>query len=151
MKRGYLKLGFADDGDGTGELFAEAATQRYSGAASAYFNMDDIEEFAKSISQYPLPQRSRCTLVSGFGSLSPGALHQEHLGIEVYPVDSRGHIGVQVRMATPVWTEQRSDSQRTARLELLTTYEPLRRFASDLLAVVKGTAEEAVLEEEVVP
>lgn len=148
MTHGFLKLGFADE---TGEPFAEAATQGFAAKAAAYFNIDDIKEFAKSISEYPLPDRRRCSLASGFGSRTPGVLHQEHLSIEVYPIDSRGHIGLQVRMATPVWPEQRVDSQRAAKLELLTTYEPLGKFDRDLLALMEGKTQEAALEEEMIP
>lgn len=150
-RRGFLKLGFADDGYGTGELYAEAETRGFSGRSAAYFDIEEIKEFAKSISEYPLPERRRCSLASGFGSKSPGELNQEHLSIEVYPIDSRGHIGVQVRMATPIWPEERLDSQRVAKLELLTTYEPIGRFGRDLLALMEGKADQAVLEEEAVP
>jgi hypothetical protein len=58
--------------------------------------------------------------------------------------------GVQVR-ATPLWNETRPNSQRTAKLELLTTYEPIAKLSRDPLAVLEGTVEEAILEEEVMP
>src|SRR5437764_6442451 len=125
MKQGVLKLAFAGDGCGTGKLFAEAETGGFAGRTSAYFDICRIEEFANAISEYPLPERLRCSLASGFGPGAPEPLDQEHLSIEVYPIDSRGHIGVQVRMATPLWDDMRRDSQRTATLELLTTYEPM--------------------------
>jgi hypothetical protein len=151
MRQGFLKLAFADYEYGTGELFAYAETGGFAGRASAYFDIFRIEEFANALSEYPLPLRQRCSLASGFGPRAPEPLHEEHLSIEVYPIDSTGHIGVQVRMATPLWNDTRPDSQRTAKLELLTTYEPLGRFSRDLLAVIKGTAEEAVLDEEMIP
>jgi len=151
MRRGLLKLQFAADSDGTGELYAEAETRGFSGQSGAYFDIGEIIQFAKSISQYPLPERRLCSLASGFGSRTPGVLHQEHLSIEVYPIDNRGHIGVQVRMATPTWPEERLDSQRVAKLELQTTYEPIGKFGRDLLAVMEGNAEEAILEEEAIP
>jgi len=95
MRQGFLKLAFADDGCGTGELFAEAETGGFAGTTSAYFDVFRIEEFANAISEYPLPERLRCSLASGFGPGAPEPLDQEHLSIEVYPIDSRGHIGVQ--------------------------------------------------------
>jgi hypothetical protein len=151
MRQGFLKLAFADDGYGTGELSAEAETAGFAGRTSAYFDIFRIKEFANAISGYPLPERHHCSLASGFGPRAPEPLHQEHLSIEVYPIDSRGHLGVQVRMATPLWNDTRPDSQRTAKLELLTTYEPIAKFSRDLLAVLEGTAEEAILEEEMMP
>jgi hypothetical protein len=54
-------------------------------------------------------------------------------------------------MATPLWNDTRPDSQRTAKLELLTTYEPIAKFSRDLLAMLEGTTEEAILEEEMMP
>jgi len=118
---------------------------------SAYFDIFRIEEFANAISEYPLPERLRCSLASGFGPGAPEPLDQEQLSIEVYPIDSRGHIGVQVRMATLLWDDIRHDSQRTTTLELLTTYEPMAKFSRHLLAVLKGTAEEAIREAEMIP
>jgi hypothetical protein len=151
MRHGFLKVGFANDGYGTGELFAQAETGGFSGKAAAYFDIPQIEKFANAISEYPLPERSRCSLASGFGPVGTEPLHQEHLSIEIYPIDSRGHIGVQVRMATPIWTEMRPDSQKTAKVELLTSYEPLAKFSRDLLGLISGTVAEAVLEEEAIP
>jgi len=151
MRHGFLKLEFANHGCGMGELFAQAEAGGFAGKSAAYFDIAAIERFATAISEYPLPERSRCSLASGFGLRAPEPLEQEHLGIEVYPIDLRGHIGVQVRMATPLWNETRPDSQQTAKLELLTTYEPVAKFSRDLLALISGTAEEAVLEEEAIP
>jgi len=150
MGRGFLRLGFALEVEGVCTLFAEAACDGFAGKSSGLFNTADIEEFAKAISEYPLPPRDRCSVATGFGTSSK-ALEQEHLGIEVYPIDSRGHIGVQVRMATPVWDDERSESQKVARVELRTTYQPLGNFSRDLLALIKGSAEQALLEEEAVP
>jgi hypothetical protein len=151
MKHGFLRLGFADDGDGTGELFADAESEGFVGSGSAYFGAGEIEKFASAISEYPLPQRDRCLLTGGFGARTPGPIQNEHLGIEVYPIDSRGHIGVPVRLATPAWGDTRPESQKTLKLELRTTYEPLARFSRDLIALIKGTAEKAILEEDAIP
>jgi len=112
----------------------------------------EIQEFAKAISEFPLPDARRCSIASGFWSKEvPGALEQEHLGIDVYPVDHRGHIGVQVRMATEMWGDKRPKSQKTATLEIITTYEPLARFSKDLLAIVSGATSEATIEGDILP
>lgn len=144
-------MGFALESEGIGTLFAEAATDGFSGKASGLFNTVDLEKFAEAISEYPLPPRGRCSLRTGFGSPGSTVMDEEHLGIEVYPIDSRGHLGVQVRMATPVWAETRVDSQNLTKLELRTSYEPLGKFSRDLVALIKGAAQEAVLEQEAVP
>jgi hypothetical protein len=51
------------------------------------------------ISEFPLPDIGR--FANGFGSKQNlGRLEQEHLGIDVHPVDHRGHVGIQVRTKT---------------------------------------------------
>lgn len=144
MPTNYLLLRFADDGDGTGKLSARAEASGFSGQSGAYFGIEKLEAFARSIAEYPLTVK--CEIRGGFGKLQSNELDQEHLGISVYPTDSRGHIGVQVRMATEVWPDTRPDSQMTAKVEIITSYEPLKRFSSDLVSLVRGTIHEAVLE-----
>ena len=145
MRHGFLTLWFSDDGDGTGTLDVEAGTDGFSGRSHAYFNKDEISRFAVALSKYPLLRDHGCSLTSGFGE-SRDRPAQEHVGIDAYPVNSRGYIGLQVRMATAVWTDTRPESQRIAQLEIVTTYEPLARFSKDLLAVLDGTLSEATLE-----
>ena len=151
MGRGFLRVCFALESEGVCTLFAEAAADGFAGRASGLFNTANVKQFARAISEYPLPPRDKCSLSTGFGSLSADAIEQEHLGIEVYPTDTRGHIGIQVRMATLVWPETRVDAQKSTKLELRTTYEPIRRFAHDLLALIEDTIDEALIEEEPVP
>jgi hypothetical protein len=147
MRHGFLTLGFSDDGDGTGALDVEAEVDGYSGRSHAYFNKDEVRRFALALSQYPIPGNQSCSITSGFGE-SRGKPAQEHVGIDAYPVNRRGYVGIQVRMATEVWTETRPESQRITQLEIVTTYEPLARFSKDLLAMLDGTAPAATLEGE---
>jgi hypothetical protein len=100
-----------------------------------------------ALSQYPLPKDQPCSLTGGFAE-SRGQPSQEHVGIDAYPVNRRGYIGMQVRMATPDWGETRPESQRIAQLEIVTTYEPLGRFSRDILAMLSGTLDAATLEGE---
>jgi len=65
-----------------------------------------------------------------------------------HSIDQRGHIGVQVRMATEVWNETRSESQKAAKLEIMTRHEPLAKFSKELLAVINPAVPEATLEAE---
>jgi hypothetical protein len=147
MRHGFLTLEFSDDGDGTGRLDVEGEADGYSGRSHAYINKDEIKRVAVALSQYPLPQSHGCSLSGGFGK-SRGSPAQEHVGIDAYPVNRRGYIGMQVRMATAVWSETRPESQSIVQLEIVTTYEPLARFSKDLLAMLDGTASVATLEGE---
>jgi hypothetical protein len=147
---GILTLRFSHDGDGTGKLSVDATAAGYSGKGNAYFDVGQIREFAASVSRFPLPDDNRCSISGGFGA-GHGQPEQEHVGIEIYPIDHRGHIGVQVRMATPIWPDMRVRSQNAVKLEIITTHEPLVRFSKDLLALVNGTASEATLQGEMLP
>jgi hypothetical protein len=130
---------------GPGPSKLKLRSNGYSGRSHAYFNKDEIERFAVALAQYPLPQGQRCSLTGGFGE-SRGRPANEHVGIDAYPVNRRGYIGIQIRMATAVWSKTRPESQSIAQLEIVTTYEPLARFSMDLLALLDGTVSEATLE-----
>jgi hypothetical protein len=143
----YLRLRFFDDGDGTGKLVARAEADSFSGESGAYFNVEALEEFAKALQIFPLPPEDhRRSISGGFGNDLDA---QEHLGISVYLVNpQRGHVGIQVRMATEVWPDTRPKSKKQAVVEVLTTYEPLAKFSKDLLSVLGGSLKEAVIEGE---
>lgn len=147
MPDSYLRLRFDDDDDGTGKLLARAEAEGFAGEGGAYFNVSELEDFAKAIGVFPLPsQDKRLSISGGFGS-NEHQLEQEHLGITVYPADAqRGYIGIQVRMATEIWRETRPDSKKMAIVEVVTTYEPLSRFSKDLIALLHGKIKEALLQ-----
>lgn len=149
MISSYLRLRFEDDGDGTGRLVARAEADGFAGEGGAYFNIGEIEDFAKALSAFPLPNDDkRRSIAGGFWSQEQrGKLEQEHLGISVYLADARrGYIGVQVRVATEIWKGSRPESRKQAIIEVVTTYEPLRKFSEDLVAVLRGSVKEATLE-----
>jgi hypothetical protein len=147
----YLRLRFLDDGDGTGKLMARAEADGFSGESGAYFNVEKLKEFAEALNVFPLPPEDhRRSIASGFGSKEDHTkLAQEHLGISVYLVSAhRGYVGIQVRMATEVRPGTRQESTKQAVVEILTTYEPLSTFSRDLLSVLHGSLNEAVVEGE---
>jgi hypothetical protein len=147
MTGSYIRLRFADDGDGTGKLLARAEADGFAGEGGAYFNIETLEEFATALAVFPMPSEDkRRSISSGFGGRGE-TLEQEHLGISVYPADARrGYVGIQVRMATEIWQETRPESGKHAIVEVVTTYEPLSKFSKDLIAVLRGSMKEALLE-----
>jgi hypothetical protein len=153
MTGSYLQLRFLDDGDGTGKLVACAEADGFRGEGSAYFDIKELEGFANAIALFPLPGNDkRLSIASGFCKKDgSGELDQEHLAISVCPADARrGYIGIQVRMTTELWEGTRPESQKSAKIEVVTTYEPLSRFSKDLLAVLQGKTREALLEGETI-
>ncbi|MGA6980630.1 MAG: hypothetical protein WBZ11_03660 [Candidatus Sulfotelmatobacter sp.] len=152
MSRGFLKLTFRDDSDGTGKLLVEAEGGGFAGRGGAYFDKLRLESFAGALGEFPLPDSQACCLSSGFSSKQmSGELEQEHVGIDLYPIDNRGHIGVQVRLSTEVWPDTRPKSHKVVKLEVITTYQALADFSRDLVAAVRGTATDAVLRGEMLP
>ena len=96
----FLALHFESDDDGTGELFAEISANGFSGKGSAWFDQQSLIETIELFKQYPIPQENHPTIEGGFweGSDSSLRLKQEHLFISLYPIDSRGKLGVSVRL-----------------------------------------------------
>ena len=150
--QGRLLLRFEDDGDGTGKLLAQAASEGFSGEGGAWFSISELQDFAEAIRMFPIPEGSRPCIAGGFlkkdGS---GALEQEHLALKAYPIDRKGHLGIQVRIATELWNDARPESQHKVELEIITSYEPLLRFSRDLKALAEGRIKEAILENDLLP
>jgi hypothetical protein len=147
MPDAFLRVRFSDDGDGTGELNAYASSGCFSGTGRAYFHTGEVEEFASALAAFPITNDARPRIAGGYlrKTGGPGELSQEHLGITVYPINSRGYIGIQVRMATTFCEGDRPESRESATVELVTTHIPLARFSRELIEVLRGSAEEAVL------
>ncbi len=139
-----LRLRFRSDDDGTGELTVRVCSNGFAGAGSAWFGTEQLERFAATLGADPLPVPGP-GLAGGFFNTADGRLDQEHVGIDVYSVGRRGEVGVQVRLMTALWPDDRPESRHAVRVELLTLHERLRRFSEDLQAVVAGNAAEAVL------
>jgi len=151
MPAAFLALRFIADDDGTGKLVARVSVRGFAGEGGAYFGVDDIERFAAALGEFPIGTDPRPSLAGGFWKKDmSGELDQEHLALVAYPVDSRGHIGVQVRIADEVWAH-RPEECRRLQVEVLTSYESLQKFGNQLLALVRENVEEAVLEDEGLP
>ena len=142
-----LVLYFDADNDGTGELFVEASANGFSGVSSAWFNKSEILEFANALSNYPLVKDKLPKIAGGFRcSDVKGELEQEHLAILVYPIDGVGNLGIKVKLATAHHSELRPESQHSVKLEIETKYNALEKFSKQIIALINGQVEKAVLE-----
>ena len=140
-------LRFDDDGDGTGKLLAQATSGGFSGEGGAWFSIGELQDFAEAIGKFPLSEGNPPTIVGGFWKKGrSGELEQEHLALKIYPIDNRGHLGVQVRIATELWNDTRLESQHKVELEIVTSYEPLAKFSRNVKSLVEGRIKEAVLD-----
>jgi len=137
-----MLITFQDDDDGTGELAVRAENRDFAGRGAAYFSIEQLEEFARSLLQFPLNE-PKVGIAGGYWSAKRDAtLDQELLGIDVYPISSRGQLGIQVRVATDQWEGDRPELHQSAKLELRTTYEGLKKLSKDLLELIEGKLRE---------
>jgi hypothetical protein len=152
MSDAFLELRFLDDGDGSGKLLARVSANGFAGHGGAHFSTYEIAKFARAIAEFPLPVDPRPLLAGGFWAKdAPIRLDQETLAIVVYPIDHRGHIGVKIRIADESWGHNRPEERRQLQVEIITSYESLRRFSSYLLAIVDGNRTQALLEGDLLP
>ena len=143
-----IRFQFEPDDDGTGKLVITGAAHGFAGVGAAWFNAADVESFASKLATYPLAESGVAIAGGFFDDRARDAPSQEHLGVKVYRVGSRGQVAIQVRLATEVREDTRPESRHATHLELLTSYERLGRFARDLVAVVKGEKQAAVVDGE---
>ena len=147
--KNYLLLRVNLDSDGTCELHAFVTSDGFSGHGSAWFDVGRVREFSKALRSYPLSETNPPHIEGGYWSESaPSTLDQVHVSIRVYPIGHRGQLGVRVVIADPpIAQEDRLDSQNRAEIELRTGYNALERFALELDAMLRSSAEKAVLPE----
>lgn len=132
-----------DDDTPHGEFVASVRSDGFSGTASAYFEDEALHRFATQLRRYPLGT----DLIRLAGSHGVG---EESVSLTVRSRGRRGQIGVLVRLVTP--SDAHSDlewSSKTLSVEVLTSYEALGRFASELEHLADGPWTDAWLAAEV--
>lgn len=136
---GGLVITYRPEGSaGIVELEVRAWVPPFAGAATGYFNDDDLRAFATAISAYPLPPGAHPGLTSGLDD-------QETIGLEVFQVTSRGQLAVAIHLAVTgsVACPPACGIVADARMVLLTSYQALHDFAAGLLYAAEaqgGTA-----------
>ena len=132
-----------DSSDGTCELQATTRSQGFSGTGAAWFDVLTLLAFADSLAQFPIGDAAQRGISGGYSGNA--GLEEIHLALSAKQIDSAGHVAVQVRVATARERTARPESQHLAQLELMTTYESLRRFAAQLRSLAGGQIHEAIL------
>lgn len=141
-----ITLGMDDEVESV-EIFADARSNGFSGAASAWFARRHIENVATQLANtYPLPQEKPLELRSDHWQDSTSLLAEEYLRLRFYPVGGRGIVACQVELAAWPFGKDRNEARQTVSMELLFTYDALRAFALALKAIAKNGTSEAVLE-----
>jgi hypothetical protein len=138
------------DEAGSGEVEVRASSNGFAGRGVGYVDTSYLMAFASDLTSYPLPDGKR-TFVTGFGSVAQrdaGSLDQEHVGLRVYRVGEKGQVGIRVHLSEKRWPDDRPEAVADVWLELLTIYERLGTFGSDLAAAAQGDIREAAVEED---
>jgi hypothetical protein len=87
-------------------------------------------------------------LVGGYGRI--GVDFEETVGLAARAVGRRGQVAVVAHLATPVDRSTRlGPAAGEVRVEVLTSYEALRRFSAELVLLVRGSVEEAGVDADV--
>jgi hypothetical protein len=142
----YLRLTFSTDGDGTGELSAEASCNGFAGHSSAWFGISRLEQFADLILTYPLPADGLAPLRGGYWSKERhGELDDLHLGLHFYPIGLRGTAGCKVQLPTPDRRGNVPVSLNSVDVELRTSYQELSDFSAGFRRLIRGELGEVVL------
>jgi hypothetical protein len=123
---------------GIGEIGVSASVPPFGGASVGYLNDDDLRAFAEVISVYPLPDEARPALITDLGG-------QETIGLTVFQVTSRGQLAVAIHLAVIDLDHSSATSGAVsdAHMLLLTSYQALHDFATELVAAIDahgGTA-----------
>jgi hypothetical protein len=145
----YVELRFTADSNGTGQLSAAARASGFAGRSHAWFDTTSLTTFARLLAEYPIPNDPAPRLAGGIWRRDrPNELSEEHLALEAMRIGSLGQISLRVHLAAGGPGAPSPVTKNDVRLELLTTYERMRRFSEDLLEVIRGERSVARLDGE---
>ncbi|WP_148282220.1 hypothetical protein [Corallococcus coralloides] len=142
----WLRLLPGAGGDGTVDLQARVRSGAFSGQGSDEFDVETLRGFASALTAFPLGAEARRGIVAASWQVSDrGRREQVHVALSAYPINSRGELGVRVRVATRANTHDRPEATHVAEVELTTGYSAPGRFAEQLTSLLDGRVEEASL------
>lgn len=130
---------------GEATVHCEVRSHGFSGAGFTVFHSEDLRAFASALRAFPLGDEAARGLESGIWG-DPNAPDRRLVAISAHPLDAAGHVGVRVRLGASLETWQwRQPLRHLVEVEFQSTYGALDRFAGELVALLDGTAEEALL------
>jgi hypothetical protein len=125
-----------DPDDCVGRLYVQVESNSFSGRGFFWAQPEQIERFALEAGGYPLLPKHPARIRLGYNELKDADVI---VAVEISPADGVGNIAVRVELADLYETAER------VRTRFQTNYPDLERFVDDLLGVMNGVAEEAVL------
>jgi hypothetical protein len=125
------------DGDNFGWLELEVRTADFRGRAGTWVQWQDLDEFADTLSLYPI--RAEAPLRGEWGR-DPHISGEGNLAVAIEPANRRG--GLDVKIALASYHPEVRDRIRTG---FRTGYAELQDFARSLKLMVRKETDEAVL------
>lgn len=140
-----LKVILFPDEYGAAELRAEVSAQGFGGFASAWFNLDTLQDFSTSLARYPIDPKSPVLLEAGYWGDDGRKLKEPHISICVKPYNSRGALQVNVQLREPAAGNEPAEHVRSTSTWFIVGYNDLHSFGIAFGKMLDGTAEEAML------
>ncbi len=145
-----LVLTLHREDDGAVELCGRVEVDGFGGHGAAWFDPRELIDFAARLGQ-AFPIRESMELRGGIWSLGqPSVIERELLALAFKPINGRGRVICQVRLASATAYGDDPDALHALQVDLSTSYEELSGFSKALARLAAGRAEEAVLRTAVV-
>ncbi len=147
MSEAKLQLTYKPDDEWVGELTAVVRSGMFSGKGTAWFDRTNLKEsFLAAAQSFPFSLTSPPTIEGGFWTKGkPGSLDQCHIRIVIKPYGLRGTLLVHVDLASESWKSPDVDLQNSATIRFLTEYEAVNKFAKEIVDLLDGAREQAIL------
>ena len=129
-----------------GQLVATVRSGAYGGTGAAYFSREQVEKFIQALRECPLAADCPPKIEGGrWNKEDRSELQECHLRVAVRPFNLRGQLMVLVDLITEGHIHVSSDQQQSVSARFRTEYAELDAFAAELLSVLDGKREFAVL------
>lgn len=136
-----LTFYFEPENDWDGKLTATVTSNEFKAKGSAWFNTNELRQFAEELSAYPLPLDALPSLASGVWA-ERGRLERTHLAVSVAPYGLRGLVRFTVNLATDDLGETLGCN---ATVRFLATYADLSAFSAEVASLADGVIASASL------
>jgi hypothetical protein len=149
--RGTLRVTLASIDYGAGELTAEVNVNGFSGVSSAWFGTDRLLAFAAELEKtFPFTRDRPIVLQGGVWNSKQNCIEEVHVGLSFYPFGLRGAVTCQVDLNAAAQPEFGNSNKRRPSLlscDIVTTYEDVREFSRQMIALANGEGGNAILRE----
>lgn len=138
-KNPFLKLEVVWKDEEMLELRVTAFNGQFYGNTKVYDQPINLLEFAKSLTGYP---QNGQTLFYETGQKEGYA----YFSMRYYPIDSWGHVGVEICMEGNTPTQYRCEEKSKLKLEIVVEPNGIDSFQKELFRLIKNTEGEAILQ-----